>query len=60
MVGRGEDGVSVRFGNGEAGGWFSLLLEDDRSDSVGLSVGLSPETMGERLSQRDLAFAGEH
>jgi len=60
VVGRGEDGVSVGYSTGEAGGWFSLLLEDDRFDPVGLSVGLLLETGGERLSQRDFLYAGEH
>jgi len=60
VVGRGEDGVSVGYSTGEAGGWFSLLLEDEETGSVGLSVCLLLETSGERLSQRDFVFAGEH
>jgi len=55
VVGRGEDGVSVGYGGGEAGGWFSLLLEVE-----GLSAGIGLETRGERLTQRDFVFAGEH
>lgn len=60
VVGRGEDGVSVGYSTGEAGGWFSLLLEDEEIGSVGLSVGLLLETRGERLSQKDSVVAGEH
>jgi len=60
VVGRGDDGASVGCGSGEAGGWFSLLLEDEDAGSMGLSVGLLLGTRSERLIQSDSMDAGEH